>query len=274
LEPIFEADFQAGSYGYRPGRTAHQALGRVYEGLNKRLHRVIDLDLKNYFDRVRHDLMLSKLARRIRDGDILRLCKCILKASGKRGLAQGSVLGPLWANLYLNEVDRMLERAQERTRRERYETVSYTRFADDLVVLVSAHPSAQHWEPKVEKRLKEELSKLDLAINEEKSRTVDFGAGEAFHFLGGYTFRWVYSRKQPGKKFVLRRPQKERRTRFLRELRTTLRRHLHVPVERVVQEIVNPRVRGWVHYFRWGNAAKDLDFVRRDPRAAGVCYFV
>jgi RNA-directed DNA polymerase len=261
LEPIFEADFQAGSYGYRPGRTAHQALGRVYEALNKRLHHVIDVDLQNYFDSVRHDLLLSKLARRVRDRDILALCKRILKASGKRGLAQGSVIGPLWANVYLNDVDQMLEGAQEATRQGKYEVVSYARFADDLVVLMSAHPNARAWWPKVERRLKEELGKLDLVINEEKSRIVEFGDREAFSFLG-YTFRWVVDRRQPGKMRVLRRPQKERRTRFLRELRTTMRRCLHVPVERVVQEVVNPRVRGWVAYFRWGNSAEDLQFVR------------
>jgi RNA-directed DNA polymerase len=70
LEPIFEADFQPGSYGYRPNRTAHQALERVTSGLNKRLHQVIDLDLKSYFDTVRHDLLLAKLARRVQDDDL------------------------------------------------------------------------------------------------------------------------------------------------------------------------------------------------------------
>jgi RNA-directed DNA polymerase len=100
LEPVFEADFQEGSFGYRPNRTAHQALERVTVGLNKRLHQVIDLDLKSYFDTVRHDLLLSKLAQRIQDDDLLWLCKRILKSGGKRGLPQGSVIGPLWANVF------------------------------------------------------------------------------------------------------------------------------------------------------------------------------
>jgi RNA-directed DNA polymerase len=162
LEPIFESDFQPGSFGYRPNRTAHDALGRVYEGLNRHLYRVIDLDLKSYFDSVRHDLLLLKLAQRIRDKHVLALCKRILKASGKRGLPQGSVIGPLWANVYLNDVDRMLERAQEVTRQGVYEVVWYTRFADDLVVLISTHPNARHWGAKVERRLREELGKLEL----------------------------------------------------------------------------------------------------------------
>jgi RNA-directed DNA polymerase len=223
LEPIFESDFQPGSFGYRPGRTAHQALGRVYEGLNRRLYRVINLDLQGYFDSVRHDLLLSKLARRIRDKDVLALCKRILKASGKRGLPQGSVIGPLWANVYLNDVDRMLERAQEATRQGRYEVVSYTRFADDLAVLVSTHPNAAHWGVKVERRLREELGKLDLQVNDEKSRIIDFGRRDSFDFLG-FTFRLVDDWVKPGRTRVLRRPRKDRRTRFLRDLTATLRR--------------------------------------------------
>lgn len=261
LEPIFEADFQDGSFGYRPGRTAHQALERVRKGLNHQLHVVIDLDLRSFFDSVRHDLMLSKLAERVQDDDVLWLSKRILKSGGKRGLPQGSVIGPLWSNVFLNGIDRMLERAQQTTRAGRYQNVQYTRFADDLVVLVSSHQTARHWVPKVERRLREELEKLTLTVNEEKSGIRDFGAGETFDFLG-YTFRWVDQRKNPSKKMVLARPQKNRRTRFLRALGETMRKCLSLPVEHVVKNVVNPRVRGWVNYFRWGNASRDLGFVQ------------
>jgi RNA-directed DNA polymerase len=260
LEPIFEADFQPGSYGYRPGRSAHEALDRVREGLNKRLHRVIDLDLKSYFDTVRHDLLLAKLARRVQDDDVLWLCKRILKTSGKRGLPQGSVIGPLLANVFLDGVDRMLEQAQSATHQGSYEIVRYTRFADDLVVQVSSHPTASHWVPKVVRRLREELGKLDLTINEEKSRIVNFGTGKAFDFLG-YTFRWVTNLRTPGKMLVLARPRKKKRTEFLRTLTETMWKCLHWPIGEVVARIVNPRVRGWVNYFRWGNASRDLNFV-------------
>ena len=260
-EPIFEADFQPGSFGYRPKRKPHQALDRVRKGLYHRLHQVIDLDLKSYFDTVRHHLLLSKLARRIQDDDMLWLCKSILKAAGKRGLPQGSVIGPLWANLYLNDVDKMLERAQQVTRHGRYEVVCYTRFADDLVVLVSSHFRSGHWAAKVERRLREELAKLDLSVNEEKTRIVAFDRGEPFDFLG-YTFRWVDHTGRPGKKMVLCQPQRKKQVQFLRELKATLRRRLHVPVELVVREVVNPRVRGWVNYFRWGNASDALKHVR------------
>jgi RNA-directed DNA polymerase len=261
LEPIFEADFQPGSFGYRPGRTAHEALERVHEGLNRRLHQVIDLDLASYFDTVRHDLLLTKLARRIRDDDVMWLCNRILKSGGKRGLPQGSVIGPLWANVFLDDVDRMLEQAQTTTKQGPYEVVRYTRFADDLVVLVSVHPRAAHWAKVVERRIREELGKLDLTVNEEKSRIVDFGAGEPFDFLG-YTFRWVPQRKEPGKKMVLRRPQKKKRTQFLQRVGEALRKRLHVPIAEVIKAVINPMVRGWVNYFRWGNAGRDLSFVR------------
>ena len=260
MEPIFEEDFQPGSYGYRPGRSTHDALERVQGGLWKRLHQVIDLDLASYFDTVRHDLLLAKLARRVQDDDLLWLCKRILKASGKRGLPQGSVIGPLWANVFLDDVDRLLERIQVEAKQGPYEVVRYTRYADDLVVLVSAHPRARHWAVRIEQQLREALGKLDLTINEEKSRTVDFGAGEPFDFLG-YTFRWVDQRNNPGKKMVLARPQKEKRTHFLARLGEEMRRRLFVPVAKLVKEVVNPRVRGWVNHFRWGNSGRDLSFV-------------
>jgi RNA-directed DNA polymerase len=261
LEPIFEADFQPGSYGYRPNRTAHEALERVRGGLYKNLHQVIDLDLKSYFDTVRHDLLLAKLARRIDDDDVMWLSKSILKAAGKRGLPQGSVIGPLWANVFLNDVDKMLEQAQEATKQGEYEVVRYTRFADDLVVLCSSHPRAAHWAAVVERRLREELGKLDLTVNEEKTRTIDFGAGEPFDFLG-YTFRWVDQDGKPGKKMVLSRPRKKKRTQLLEKVGQTLRRALHLTVDKVIRERVNPILRGWVNYFRWGNPGEDFSFIR------------
>lgn len=260
LEPIFEEDFQPGSFGYRPGRSAHQALERVAEGLRRKLHQVIDLDLRSFFDTVRHDLMLTKIARRVQDDDLLWLCKRILKAGGKRGLPQGSVIGPLWANVFLDDVDRMLEQIQVEAKQGPYEVVRYTRFADDLVVLVSSHSQARHWKARVEQRLREALRELDLTVNEDKSRTVDFGTGEPFDFLG-YTFRWVNQRKDPRKKMVLSRPQKKKRNEFLEKLGETMRRRLSMPVAKLVKQVVNPRVRGWVNYFRWGNAGRDLSYV-------------
>ncbi len=95
LEPIFEADFQPGSYGYRPKRAAHAAVDRVAQAVVQNKTCVIDLDLKAYFDNVRHDILLSKVAARVSDDNVMRLLKLILKASGKRGVPQGGVISPL-----------------------------------------------------------------------------------------------------------------------------------------------------------------------------------
>ena len=192
LEPIFEADFQSGSYGYRPKKTAHEAINRVAQAIVQRKTRVIDIDLRSYFDGVRHDVLLAKVAKRIKDDDVMHLLKIVLKATGTKGVPQGGVISPVLSNLYLNEVDRMLERAKESTRCGKYTFIEYARFADDLVVLIDAH-SRHDWLMKaVEKRLREEIAKLQVQINEEKSRIVDLERGESFGFLG-FDFRRVRS---------------------------------------------------------------------------------
>src|SRR5262249_18764254 len=131
LEPIFEADFQPGSYGYRPKRSAHDAVHRVAEAIVTHKTRVLDIDLRAFFDNVRHHVLLAKVAKRVDDADVMRVLKMRLKASGKAGVPQGGVLSPVLSNLYLNEVDRMLERAKEVTRRGKYTYLEYARFADD-----------------------------------------------------------------------------------------------------------------------------------------------
>jgi hypothetical protein len=94
LEPIFEADFQPGSYGYRPKRTAHEAIHRVAQGIVEAKTKIIDLDLRAYFDTVQHSLLLDKVAKRVRDDQVLRLLKMILKATGKKWVPQGGVITP------------------------------------------------------------------------------------------------------------------------------------------------------------------------------------
>jgi RNA-directed DNA polymerase len=120
LEPVSEADFQPGSYGYRPKRTAHQAVARVAEAIVQRKTRVIDLDLTAFFDNVQHRVLLAKVATRVSDPAILHVLKLILRAGSRKGLPQGGPLSPLRSNMYLTPVDHMLERAQETTRRGPY----------------------------------------------------------------------------------------------------------------------------------------------------------
>jgi RNA-directed DNA polymerase len=184
LEPVFEADFQPGPFGYRPKRTAHDAISRVAEAIVQRKTRVLDLDLRAYFDNVRHDRLLEKVAQRVNDPDIMHLLKIMLKASGKKGVPQGGVISPLLSNLYLNEVDKMLEQAREVTRNGKYTYVEYARFADDMVVLINAHQRHDWLIGAVTKRLREEFAKLQVEINDERSRIVDLERGRELRLSG------------------------------------------------------------------------------------------
>lgn len=259
LEPIFEADFQPGSYGYRPKRTAHAAVHRVATAIVQCKTRVIDLDLRAYFDTVRHHLLLEKVARRVDDEQVMHLLKLMLKASGKQGVPQGGVISPLLSNIYLNEVDRMLERAKDITRRGKYVYVEYARFADDLVVLIDAHPRHRWLLGAVVKRLREEFAKLQVEVNEEKSRTVDLECGESFGFLG-FDFRRLRSlTKQVWRPHYT--PKLQKRTALLRQLKEVFRRHQSQPIDRVVQ-VINPVLRGWVNYFAVGHASECFSFIR------------
>jgi RNA-directed DNA polymerase len=197
LESIFEADFQPGSFGYRPKRSAHDSVQRVRQGILQGKTRVIDLDLRSYFDNVRHQLLLEKVAVRIDDGAITGLLKKILKSSGSRGVPHGGVISPLLSNIYLKEVDRMLQRAKDVTHHGKWTRVEYVRFADDLVVMVDSHPRHAWVFDAVQRRLREEFDKRQVEVNEEKSRIVDLERGECFGFLG-FDFWRVRCRKGRG----------------------------------------------------------------------------
>ncbi len=258
LEPIFEADFQEGSYGYRPKRTAHQAVHRVAQAIVENKTRVLDVDLKSYFDNVRHDILFAKVAARVQDREILHLLKLIVKASGKRGVPQGGVISPLIANLYLNEVDRMLERAKRVTRRGRYTYVEYARFADDLVILIDGYRRHAWLLRAVRQRLREEFAKLRVEINEEKSRIVDLSKGESFGFLG-FEFRRVRSLRGRWRPHYV--PKLKKRTALVRKLKQIFRRFQSQPIGRVI-ELINPILRGWVNYFAVGHSSRCFSFIR------------
>jgi RNA-directed DNA polymerase len=258
LEPIFEADFQEGSYGYRPKRSAHAAIDRVAEAVVKNKTRVIDLDLKAYFDNVRHDILLNKVAERVDDARVMRLLKLILEAGGKRGVPQGGVVSPLLSNIYLNEVDRMLERAKEVTRYGRFTYIEYVRFADDLVVLVDGFRKWEWLLKAAYKRLVEEFEKLDVQMNQKKTRIVDLSRDETFSFLG-FDYRRVKTRR--GVWGVRVTPRMKARTALLRELKEVFRCHQSQPVDRVIY-LINPILRGWVNYFRVGNSSECLGYIK------------
>jgi len=207
---------------------------------------------------IRHHLLLAKVAQRVNDPEVLHVLKLMLKVSGKKGVAQGGVLSPLLSNRYLTAVDRMLERAKEVTRRGPYTYLEYARFADDLVILVDAYPQHDWLLKAVEKRLREELATLQVAINEEKSRIVDLAQGEHFNFLG-FDFRRVRSRQGAWRAWYP--PRLKKRTALLRKLQEIFRRHQSQPIDRVIY-LINPILRGWVRYFAVGDASRCFGFIK------------
>jgi RNA-directed DNA polymerase len=259
LEPIFEADFQAGSFGYRPKRTAHEAVARVARAIVEEKTRIIDLDLASYFDNVQHSLLLEKVARRVRDDAVMHLLKMILKVTGKKGVPQGGVISPLLSNLYLNEIDRMLEKAVDTTRRGKSTNVQYARFADDMVILIDAERRSDWLVKAIDRRLREEFAKLRVEINEDKSRMVDLKKGESFTFLG-FEYRRILSFNQKWRPYYA--PKLKKRTALYENLRQVFRQHVSWPVEIVIAKI-NPILRGWVNYFRVGHSSSCFSRVKQ-----------
>jgi RNA-directed DNA polymerase len=258
LEPIFEADFEPGSYGYRPKRTAQEAVLRVDKAIMKGKTYVVDLDLRAYFDNVQHYLLLEKVARRVQDPMVMRLLNQILKSTGKKGVPQGGVVSPLLSNIYLNKIDKMLEKAIASTRRGRYSHVQYARFADDMVILIDSHPRNDWLKKAVDKRLREELANLRVEINEDKSRTIDLTKGESFAFLG-FEYRLVLGRNRKWRpQFV---PKMKKRTALIAKLRDAFRKHVSQPLKTVI-EVINPILRGWVNYFRIGHSSRCFSKIR------------
>jgi RNA-directed DNA polymerase len=249
LEPIFETDFQEGSYGFRPNKSAHDAIKEVDKALHLQRTTVIDLDLSNFFDNIRHHILFEKVATRINDPDIMHLLKLICKTAGKKGVPQGGVISPLLANIYLNDVDKMLEKANKVTGK-----ISYARYADDLVVLVMPGK----WVNVVHKRLLEEFGKLQVAINQEKSKIVDMEKGESFIFLG-FEFKTV--RTKNGKYRAQYKPDQKARNELIAKLKVLFRKYRSQPIKWVIEEI-NPILRGWVNYFRIGNSKETFAYIK------------
>ena len=259
IEPIFEADFEDNSYGFRPKRDAHQAMDDVSLQLRMGKTQVIDADISKYFDTISHDKLLALVAKRIVDKNILRLIKLWLKApvveegkDGKKrtegspkGTPQGGVISPLLANIYLHVLDRIwkVKKVEERFK------ARMIRYADDLVVLCEGQTE------KVLKGIKTVLRGLELSLNDEKTRVIDAKTGR-FNFLGFA----VEAKRNPrtGKRFPLITPSREAMTGIKAEIKVlTCRKNLKLPPEVVIRKL-NEQVRGWVGYFYYGNCSRDL----------------
>jgi len=251
LMPIFEADFHPYSFGFRPGRGAHQAVDLIGKGLNRGKTEVVDADLAQYFDTIPHRELMRQVARRVSDGAILKLIKAWLRApileeteGGRRnmktnacGTPQGGVISPLLANIYLHPLDKAVnERCAERPLMVRY--------ADDLVILCRPGQGQD-----IKERLARWLQARGLALNEGKTRVVQ-SLQEGFGFLG-FSFRWQKSQK--GTFYVNTHPsaaaEQALRDRLCELTRPgTTWRDPHS----LVREI-NQTTRGWGQYFGVGH---------------------
>jgi RNA-directed DNA polymerase len=189
----------------------------------------------------------------------MHLLKMILKATGKKGVPQGGVISPLLSNLYLNEVDRMLEKAVHTTRRGKSTNVQYARFADDMVILIDAERRSDWLVKAVDRRLREEFAKLRVAINEDKSRMVDLSKEESFTFLG-FQYRRILSLRRKWRPHYA--PTLKKRTALFEKLREIFRQQVSWPVENVIAKI-NPILRGWVNYFRVGHSSSCFSMVKQ-----------
>lgn len=251
LQPIFEADFDEASFGYRPGRKAQQALDVIRTQLRQGRTEVIDADLSGYFDTIDHAGLLRLVARRVSDGSILRLGKLFLKAPiveekkgrrsyhpNDRGTPQGGVLSPLLANLYLNSLDHGVNDHPELD-------AKLIRYADDFVLLCRPGQGAVMLE-----RLKKYVQAKRLTLNETKTRLVNFRQ-EPFRFLG-FDFTWRRS-PRTGNCFVHVAPSQKAR----RKLRDAVREELnHWTKHRSCVEAVrrvNQITRGWARYYHYGH---------------------
>ncbi len=263
IEPIFEADFQENSYGFRPKRDAHQAMDDLSLQLRMGKMQVIDADITKYFDTIPHDKLMSLVAKRVVDKHILRLIKLWLKApvveeedgkkryeGSEKGTPQGGVISPLLANIYLNVLDKVwkMKKVEERWR------ARLIRYADDCVV-----PCQWNTE-RVLKGIRIVLGHLGLSLNEAKTRVVD-ARRESFNFLG-FTIQIKKSIKT-GKRFPLIRPSKEALAEIKAEIKAlTCRKTLHLPKEVVIKKL-NEVVRGWAGYFYYKNCSRDLSTIKR-----------
>jgi RNA-directed DNA polymerase len=264
IEPIFEADFQNNSYGFRPKRDAHQAVNDVRKQLLEGRTEVIDADISKYFDTIPHDRLMQVVARRIVDKQILKLIKMWLKAStveeredGRReykgndqGTPQGGVISPLLANIYLNVLDTLwaVKKVQERV------GARLVRYADDSVVLCRGNAG------RILNGFKKALGDLGLTLNEEKTRVVN-ACQESFKFLG-FTIG-IRRSQRTGRRYPHIEPSKQAQKWIRSEIkRLTTEQYSAVPTEAVIRR-VNEVARGWVGYFRYGNCTKALVILKR-----------
>jgi len=255
IEPIFEADFADCSYGFRPGRSAHDALAAVRDGIQNGLRVALDADLSSYFDTIPHDKLMHCLERRITDRSVLALIrkwlKCpIVESDGqggdkttkpKQGTPQGGVISPLLANIFLHELDRQFYGLRGPAKAVKAKLV---RYADDFVIL--AHDVGV----RMTNYVNQVLDRLGLSLNRDKTRIVDLRQeGERLDFLG-FTFRFDRNQLGPGR-YLNIVPSAKSMNRVRERLRLMTQRQVQLPPEKLITKM-NRFLRGWRNYFSFG----------------------
>ncbi|MEM1114812.1 MAG: group II intron reverse transcriptase/maturase [Pseudomonadota bacterium] len=254
MSPVFEPGFSESSYGFRPGRNAGQAVQQARDYVEAGHHWVVDIDLEAFFDRVNHDMLMARVARQLKDKRVLKLIRAYLNAgvcdgglvtARREGTPQGGPLSPLLSNILLTDLDRELEKRGHR----------FCRYADDCNIYVKSEKAGERVLGSITEYLER---KLKLRVNREKSGV---GRPADRKFLGYTVVTWgdrAYLKVAPE---VIKR--------FRGDLRVVFRRGRGRSLGRVIEEL-NPKIRGWVHYFRYITGARilgELDgWIRRHLR--------
>jgi group II intron reverse transcriptase/maturase len=249
LEPIFEADFEDSSYGFRPKRSSKDAMTAIKENLKQGKAEVYDADLSKYFDTIPHDKLQIALKQRIADPRILKLINKWLKVSvyedgqyksGKGnniGTPQGGVISPLLANIYLHLIDRIVNNPTSLFWKH---AIRMVRYADDFVLMGKTLPV------EITERLKSLLNRMGLTINETKTRQID-ARKDSFNFLG-FTIRYDIDIKGRNTKYWNIMPSKESEQRIRDKVKEYLKTHGHYKAQDVAIGL-NSIMRGWLNYF-------------------------
>lgn len=253
IEPLFEATFKDCSYGFRPRRSAHQALREIYKWLNYKCHWVVDADLKSYFDTIPHDKLLLSVRTRVIDRSVVKLIEMWLTAGAMEemkirtettGTPQGGVISPLLANLYLHWLDSTWEK---KAFGKRPHDAHIVRYADDFVILCSKRPEFYL------EQAKKVLDRLGLTLNDKKTRIVN-AKEEPFDFLG-HRFAAQPS-KVTGELKTFYYPAPKAMKSVKKKIREVVRGGQHWDLPVLIKEKVNPILRGWGNYFKTGNSRK------------------